>query len=438
MLKLTTNLIAVLLFSNISYSNSLMWIEQTSGTAQTLTSVHSVSSQSVWVCGYGGTVLRSTNRGINWINVSGNGIPSNVQLINIVTTFTGDVALTAGYIGVNTFVYRTSNSGASWTQVFTQSNGFINALHYNNFFTAADGFMMGDPVGGRWSIWKTTNGGLNWDSSGLYLPQIGAEAGWVNSLFSIDNKIWFGTNNSRVYYSSNYGSNWSVQPTTGEVNSYCIWFCTLGSSNSFTGFIGGAELQKTTNSGASWLFQNSTGLGNFGGITGGPNIISDNASGYLFRFYVRSDNKIYLSENNGDVWSVDYTAPNGNYRYIAADFPGINVWAVRDNGGISYLDLPVGIEQTSSEVLVSYSLEQNYPNPFNPVTNINYQLPSSEKVSLKIFDMNGREIETLVDDFQAAGYYNVNFHSKNISSGVYFYKLTTNDFSDTKRMILLK
>ncbi|MBK8549779.1 MAG: hypothetical protein IPL53_01460 [Ignavibacteria bacterium] len=124
----------------------------------------------------------------------------------------------------------------------------------------------------------------------------------------------------------------------------------MGSSNSFTGFIGGAGLQKTTNSGGLWLSQVSAGAGSFGGITGGPNIISDNTAGYLFRFYVRSDNKIYISENNSEVWSVDYTAPNGNYRYIAADYAGVNVWAVRDNGGISYLDLPVGIEQTSSEI----------------------------------------------------------------------------------------
>ncbi|MBK8549778.1 MAG: hypothetical protein IPL53_01455 [Ignavibacteria bacterium] len=197
MLKKIYNLIAILFFANISFSNSLLWIEQTSGTTQTLTSVHSVTPQSVWVCGYGGTVLRSTNRGVNWINVSGNGIPSNTQLINIVSGSDGNIALTAGYVGANTFVYRTSNGGANWTQVFTQSNGFINALHYNNFFTAADGFMMGDPVGGRWSLWKTTNGGVNWDSTGLYLPQIGTEAGWVNSLFSIDNKIWFGTSNSK-------------------------------------------------------------------------------------------------------------------------------------------------------------------------------------------------------------------------------------------------
>ncbi|MBK8549780.1 MAG: T9SS type A sorting domain-containing protein [Ignavibacteria bacterium] len=72
------------------------------------------------------------------------------------------------------------------------------------------------------------------------------------------------------------------------------------------------------------------------------------------------------------------------------------------------------------------------------MTNINYQLPSSGKVMLTVFDMNGREVETLVNDFQNAGYYNISFNSKNISSGVYFYKLTTNDFSDTKRMILIK
>lgn len=412
-----------------------MWFEQTSGTTQTLTSVHSTQLNNVWVCGYGGTVLRSNNVGANWINVSGNGIPANMQLISI-ASISANVAVTAGYVGSNTFVFRTSNSGANWTQVFTQTNGFINAVSFKE--GSNTGFMTGDPVGGRWSLWKTSDGGINWDSAGLYLPQIGTEAGWVNSMVVINNQIWFGTSNTKIYNSSTFGSSWNAQPTTGEVNSFSIWFCNLGSLSDYTGFVGGTSLQKTTNSGLNWTSQTSAGTGNFGGISGGPNIIFDNSSGYLFRFYVRSDNNIYVSQNNGTVWTVDYTAPNGNYRYISSDYSGLHFWAVRDNGGISYLDLPVGIEQTSSEIPVSYSLEQNYPNPFNPVTNINYQLPASGKVMLTIFDVNGREVETLVNEFQTAGHYNVSFNSKNISSGVYFYNITTNDFKATKRMILLK
>jgi len=85
------------------------------------------------------------------------------------------------------------------------------------------------------------------------------------------------------------------------------------------------------------------------------------------------------------------------------------------------------------------SLEQNHPNPFNPSTTINYQLSKSGKVNLKIFNMLGEEIETLIDDFQPAGFYTKVFHApSNLTSGIYFYRLHTNNFIDTKKFVLLK
>lgn len=105
------------------------------------------------------------------------------------------------------------------------------------------------------------------------------------------------------------------------------------------------------------------------------------------------------------------------------------------NGHFEYFNL-------SNEVNIGvpgrYALSQNYPNPFNPSTNINFELPLDSRVSIKLFDMSGKEVATLVDDMKTAGYYNVNFNSSNLSSGVYFYKMTAQNFSDVKRMILLK
>jgi photosystem II stability/assembly factor-like uncharacterized protein len=439
-MKKTFLFFAILFCSNISFSNTFQWVEQNSGTTQTLTSLNADYIDNIWVCGYGGTVLRSTNLGVTWINVSGNGIPTTTQLINIAAYGSGDVALTAGYVGTNTFVYRTSNGGANWTQVFTQPNGFINGMSFTNEF----GFMTGDPVGGRWSLWKTSNGGINWDSAGLYLPQVGTEAGWNNSVFGINyNQYWFGTNNSRIYYSSNSGSNWTIQPTTGELNSYAIWFCRLGGPNDYNGLIGGSTLQSSSNSGSAWLPQTSAGAGNFAGITGGPNIITDNSAGYLARFYIRTNSSIYSAQNGGINWSVDYTAPSGNYRFISSSLNGVYFWAVRDNGGISYLDLPVGIEQTSTEVPETYSLSQNYPNPFNPSTNLEFGISELGYVTLKVFNTMGVEVATLVSENKPAGKYKVNFSAneadRNLSSGVYYYSFSLDGkLLDTKRMMLLK
>ncbi|MEO7356769.1 MAG: T9SS type A sorting domain-containing protein [Ignavibacteria bacterium] len=93
---------------------------------------------------------------------------------------------------------------------------------------------------------------------------------------------------------------------------------------------------------------------------------------------------------------------------------------------------------TLSQIPSEYALLQNYPNPFNPTTNINYGLPVDGNTTLKIFDVSGREVASLVNEFQSAGYYTVNFNANNLSSGIYFYAITSNNFSLTKKMLLIK
>jgi hypothetical protein len=86
----------------------------------------------------------------------------------------------------------------------------------------------------------------------------------------------------------------------------------------------------------------------------------------------------------------------------------------------------------------TYRLEQNYPNPFNPTTNITYVLPKAENVSLKVYDVLGREVATLVNEVKPAGAYTVPFNASNLASGVYFYKLQAGSFVQTKKMMLVK
>ncbi len=88
---------------------------------------------------------------------------------------------------------------------------------------------------------------------------------------------------------------------------------------------------------------------------------------------------------------------------------------------------------------VKYELFQNYPNPFNPVTKISYQLPVGSRVTIKIYDMIGRELLTILDNEEkSAGYYENNFNASNLSSGVYFYQLHAGNYVSTKKMILTK
>jgi hypothetical protein len=93
---------------------------------------------------------------------------------------------------------------------------------------------------------------------------------------------------------------------------------------------------------------------------------------------------------------------------------------------------------TESEPVLSFGLYQNYPNPFNPNTVISYQLPVTGNVRLKVYDILGNEIATLVNEEKPAGNYDVSFDASNLSSGVYLYKLQVKDYTELKKMILLR
>ncbi|MDD5363304.1 MAG: Omp28-related outer membrane protein [Ignavibacteria bacterium] len=93
---------------------------------------------------------------------------------------------------------------------------------------------------------------------------------------------------------------------------------------------------------------------------------------------------------------------------------------------------------SQTEIANGYSLSQNYPNPFNPSTNFKFSIPKNTNVSLKIYDALGKEIENYYDGFMDAGTYNVTFDGSKLASGIYFYKLQTKDFSDIKKMMIVK
>ncbi|MDZ7766269.1 MAG: T9SS type A sorting domain-containing protein [Melioribacteraceae bacterium] len=98
----------------------------------------------------------------------------------------------------------------------------------------------------------------------------------------------------------------------------------------------------------------------------------------------------------------------------------------------------VCVDDKPEEVINRFSLSQNYPNPFNPSTRIEYQVSSIEKVSLKVYDILGREIKTFVNEVKSPGSYEVQFNASRLASGVYFYRLTTGDFVQTKKMMVIK
>jgi hypothetical protein len=98
----------------------------------------------------------------------------------------------------------------------------------------------------------------------------------------------------------------------------------------------------------------------------------------------------------------------------------------------------VGINPISSEIPDKYYLYQNYPNPFNPSTNIKFQIKDSRFVNLKVYNILGKEIATLINEKLKPGEYEVSFDGSGLASGIYFYKLITRDFVQTRKMLMIK
>lgn len=186
---------------------------------------------------------------------------------------------------------------------------------------------------------------------------------------------------------------------------------------------------------------------------GNPSILLSGTIVHVIWGVLPSGSEIHYkrSTNNGNNWE---TSTQISSSFSGAYYPNIAVtgskahilWHDVRNGSTNselYYDFnptgnTIGVTNISTEIPNAYLLSQNYPNPFNPSTNIKFALPVSGIVKLTLFDMLGREIETLVNGNLSAGTYNTDWNASNHSSGVYFYKLITGDFFETKKMILIK
>lgn len=420
----------VLIFSMESYSQQTYgWSEQNSGFNGNLYCISAVDSNVVWISGDSLTVLKTTNGGINW-NLFHIGQAKSKAIYPIYNIFAMDAnnAICTGSTESCTYVFKTTDGGNNWNVVFTESGGFIDNIY---MFSSTNGFMNGDPIGNRASFWKTTDGGNSWDSTGLYYQSSATDFGICNSFFVSDSRVWFGTFLGNVYYSTNYGNEWTEIIVSGYPS--CLW-----SNYPLTGqiFMGnGMSLLYSTDFGFNWNV-NPANPGNsnyFTGITGSGEEL----------WCVTFDKYIYYSTDYGMSWITQYTATNGNFMHILKARNGNNIWAIKDNGGILKYGLISGIVKTSKSVSEKFKLYQNYPNPFNSSTKISYELINQEWVVLKIYDILGKELITLENSVRQAGMNQVIWNGKDINgvempSGVYFVKLVINEAEQTKKITLLK
>jgi hypothetical protein len=150
---------------------------------------------------------------------------------------------------------------------------------------------------------------------------------------------------------------------------------------------------------------------------------------------------LYVSTNYGTNWTLKnegFDSPAPSIVSLCLEYNAILAGTANNGIWKRMLSDFIGIRKISSEVPDKYSLEQNYPNPFNPTTSIKYSVSRSQNIKLVVYDILGKEIKILVNEKQSPGIYEVTFDGSNISSGVYFYKLSVGDFNQIKKMIFEK
>lgn len=165
------------------------------------------------------------------------------------------------------------------------------------------------------------------------------------------------------------------------------------------------------------------------------------------RSLVNSQQSLAEWKKIGFVQGTSNSNSSKNYSFVDENPPGgdlqYRLKQIDLDGTSKYFSSVAMVHNTFTEVNekkfpTEFILQQNYPNPFNPVTVINYQLPVAGEVTLKMYDVLGNEVATLVNEYKAPGYYKVEFNANKLSAGVYIYQLKTNKFVSTKKLLLLK
>ena len=217
--------------------------------------------------------------------------------------------------------------------------------------------------------------------------------------------------NPRYNYSSDGGGTWVIDQLLGPNNSQVADYTTC-SSDSLTS--GGQYVIAgyVTDDGDSVNVKQ-------GSIPGG----------FPFVYYKKNQN-----QSSGVVAPVCAIFKSGTTKYAAFGYPGFGPTNVYYNAE----QLVTGVEPVGSTIPDKFELKQNYPNPFNPETKISFNVPKAGSVKLRVFDMLGREMAVLVNEDLAAVVYRINFNASMFSSGVYFYRIEANGFSDVKKMMLVK
>ncbi|MDQ3022159.1 MAG: YCF48-related protein [Bacteroidota bacterium] len=367
-------------------------------------------------------IIRTTNAGSKWDSVFSN----STKNFNSVFFLKNGIGFSVGDSGI---IYKTINNGTDW---ILKSSGVTSNLNSIYFLDNFNGFIAGNQnAGGYVTFLKTSDGGESWNnvsvlgnlnlhSTFFISPQHGAASG----------------SNGNIMVTTNGGISWSFQHI-GEQNEKLFKIIFL---NSFLGYCVGERgyVYKTINGGTSWITVNlQYGWGPLQDI----NFINQNVGFILGKQIYNNITRIYKTTDSGNSWYL-MQSYNINENIKLINFLNQNTGYLcgtsgtilkTTNGGGNLVEI-----KQSNNYLPSQFLLQNYPNPFNPTTKIKYEISQLSFVKLNIYDNLGRKVDELVNEYRTAGLYETDWNANNFPSGIYFYKIETENFTVTKKMILIK
>ena len=394
-MKQSNILIALLLFLFCASKTNSQWIKVSSlgitySFLSTETSILVSSSDGIY---------KSTDSGTTWRQSS----------IGLSNTYGGYLQKIGQNIfdSIDNVVYQSTNGGSSWEILYT----FPDTMWVNAFVQDSGILYLAMYQG----IYKSLDYGKSWV---CITPPFGYK---FTSICISNGKIFAGSNGNGVYFSSDDGQNWK------QLNNHMDFLFVQSLACCGDNVITGEYLLKENDS--TWTQTT---------VTGNVHIVESYKDNI---FAGTQEEGVWLSTSNGVDWqNISLNLPDtinvfglkviGDYLFAGTYKNGI--WRIQLSQVIT------SVNNINPSLIANYELYQNYPNPFNPSTTIKYQLPASGNVTLKIFDILGREVATLVNEFQAAGSYARMLNAASLSSGVYFYRLQTCNYSATKKFVLMK
>ncbi|MFA5833063.1 MAG: YCF48-related protein [Bacteroidota bacterium] len=424
LIRLIATIIMFCSFTRTYAQQVQYWTALPKPTQYTLNSVYFTDSLHGWITGQNGVLMYTSNGGSSWQQKI-SGTTSEIPSIFIRTTndiwsleFKYPIDDTSWY-GTN--ILHSTNGGSTWSVQRYDSTIFRTIV----FQDSLTGFM-----GGSYgTIVKTTNGGQSWykvsDSSLHKYPVYKIKFFDKNYGFAIGGQLEIA---GIVWKTTDGGETWRSKIIGGDPVFSIHYFDSL---HVFVGMAdidqSGAIFLRTIDGGISWTAENTP-------LWGEPtNIAFRTATEFwvpmgIGGLCLRSIDEGFTWEQipvQGQIPVYDVCFPNERTGYM-----------VGHKGALYKFNAAVLSVNEQKKSRQEYSLSHNYPNPFNGTTTITYHLSKTSYVSITVYDIVGRNIESLVDEVQQEGNYSVRWDSKNISSGLFFYRLRAGDFVQSGRMIL--